>query len=604
MSFTLWTKSVSFEYALDTAQATILDTHFLSHSANRTFEYHSVSFHSILGPVDLFIWGKPFFPNNLTPEQYFEQVIVSHYSPELLSNIDGAFFILIYQHSDSSIYAINDRFNSINIFYSYVQGVFRIDSLYYDHLIALKRRSLLSWSSAQMYSFLRFNRLFGTDTYDFTSKFLSPSTLLHLKGSTLSLTKYWIPSFKKNHKLTLKKSLSNYSKYLRHSTDRLASPTMESTLFLSSGHDSRAILASATHSVSCLTVGYSQNLEASCAKQLAQAKSSPFSFITLSKSHLSDNYVTCSILNAGSHSILDSFFVGLSLPARLPKPFLHGHGLDYMFNGMYLPYTFLRFFSFTLLYRIPASLFRRRSPVRTIYHLLDSKLTHPIKNKLFSPFCLHQTSTSLVDHLSAIVDTFKIKTADDLSDALLVAQLGRHYSRVNIDTKQLHGVVRTPSFSNQLFDFFLSLPIRFRRNGLLVSYFFKNCSLGSIPTGNWGFPASFTALQKTQHQILRKISNTFHLPFTYLQGPTAADRTWPDQASVLRTHPELYDLVKNSLRSHQVRLLLPQLNWDYIDESLEYLSSNDSYQLTRIILSTSALAEFINQVESNQSCVG
>ena len=41
---------------------------------------------------------------------------------------------------------------------------------------------------------------------------------------------------------------------------------------------------------------------------------------------------------------------------------------------------------------------------------------------------------------------------------LLIDTLGRHYSRPNIDSKTLLCNVRTPSFNNDLFDFFFALP--------------------------------------------------------------------------------------------------------------------------------------------------
>ena len=142
-------------------------------------------------------------------------------------------------------------------------------------------------------------------------------------------------------------------------------------------------------------------------------------------------------------------------------------------------------------------------------------------------------------------------TISDKWDMLLIDTIGRHYSASNIDSKSVLCNVRTPSFNNDLFDFFLALPHSMRVNAFLPRSLLSRSRIGKIPTANWLLPASDSPLLKTLKLIFRMFKRRF-LRNPNIRGPIAEDRTWPDLNNYLRQSLILQNTLNNCFRDKKL----------------------------------------------------
>ena len=117
------------------------------------------------------------------------------------------------------------------------------------------------------------------------------------------------------------------------------------------------------------------------------------------------------------------------------------------------------------------------------------------------------------EKLKETVKSIEIK-AKNLSDApmdqweyMIFHQPSRHYTFSNVLSKRICGELRTPSFDNKLYEFYLSLPYEYRLHGDMLrgALYEKNPKIARLPTANHGLPAGWGPAQKTCATIARKL---------------------------------------------------------------------------------------------------
>ena len=128
-------------------------------------------------------------------------------------------------------------------------------------------------------------------------------------------------------------------------------------------------------------------------------------------------------------------------------------------------------------------------------------------------------------------------------------------------SKRSLGEVRTPSFDNKLYDFYLSLPLELRIDAYLSrkAMMLSNFKLGLIPAGNHGLPAFLSPIQKNIFQAFRKIIREIAFQKRF-KPPSAEDRTWPDRDTYMRSHPNYLSNIIESLKDDSF-----QDHLDFID---------------------------------------
>ena len=523
--------------------------------------YENESYYSI-------VWGCPLF-NNKQNLSYLIDLIINDDIKEI-QNIDGQFLILIILKKINKILIISDRFNGINLFYAKIENKLICSSSYFLLAKSLKLEGNFEWSKKVIYDVIRMNRIFGNHTYDKISRFLIPASILKLQNDDLIIESYWRPDFSKRNYFSKKNLVNNYLTLLKKSIDSLISnvKNKEIILFLSGGHDSRSVLSLIKKKITCFTISYSNNSEVQIAKKCADLQKQKFIFCQLSNDHLIYHFDEAVKICGGFHSFLDAFFVGINNNLINKNQIaIHGHGLDYFFQGSYLPTEWVKLFgkpTFFKKYRKIEGTFAYDFISNVPYRVKGIEVDQYIKSD-YKDFILNELQLRIEDIVSKYSNKFS--TIPDIWDMLLVDTLGRHYSRPNIDSKTLLCNVRTPSFNNDLFDFFLALPHSIRVNAFLPRSLLSKSKIGKIATANWLLPASDSPFLKTFKIILRMIRRRlFRNP--NIRGPIAEDRTWPDLNNYLRQSLILQNKLNNCFHDSNVRKQLNAIDWEKVDQLL------------------------------------
>ena len=157
------------------------------------------------------------------------------------------------------------------------------------------------------------------------------------------------------------------------------------------------------------------------------------------------------------YSIDNAFFFGIENEVSPHVDvLLHGHGIDYMFQGMYIPSNCL-------------SLFNRPTFIKSVKPLGENLTDFFLENIGYRLKYIDRSEYLLPEYMSIAYDDVRKSVADAFSKApntaihrkinenSVVNGLSRHYSWPNIGSKMSLAQVRTPCFDNDIFDFYLSL---------------------------------------------------------------------------------------------------------------------------------------------------
>ena len=95
---------------------------------------------------------------------------------------------------------------------------------------------------------------------------------------------------------------------------------------------------------SCFTLGFSEEGEYRIASQLTNLVNAEHHFIKMDPKNYEHFWDEKFQLSGGIYHFLQNIFLGIN-DTELSKKnfFLHGHGFDYLFQGMYLPTSLSKF---------------------------------------------------------------------------------------------------------------------------------------------------------------------------------------------------------------------------------------------------------------------
>lgn len=534
--------------------------------AAKNFHPRPVSVQS--GRRTAIVVGSAILGDVIDPEGAGKLLLSAPNVADAARTINGQFLIFLNDPDAGTLSVISDRQTGVPFYYASVESGVVGAFLYSDLVRYLRRSEQLSLVPEHLFEFLWLQRLLMDKTHDSRSRFLPAATILTIDAKGTRQQRYWRPDFTKNQVRNSRASGHELAERLRHSMLRRTSDNKRYGLFLSGGHDSRTILAAMSSAPECFTVGYSDNYEVGCARELARLSNAPFHFLKLPPDHLHRVADAAAKLCGGLYSIDHALFLGhdQEVSQRADVVF-HGHGIDYMYQGMYLPARNIAIAGrptfFRQLTKYPgdlASAFNNEIPFRLKYVDLMS---------LIRP----EWRTRLAGHLSAsaeavIADCADVAQSDaDRWEYFLIHALGRHFSWPNIGSKMIGVEQRTPSFDNDLFDFYLSLPPeqRVTAAALRRAQIELNRKMAMVPTGNWGIPAAYSPSSKTAWLVARKALR--HLTgISTLRGPQAQDRTWPDRDVHLTGEPGWRGRVTAALQDEELESALAFLDWPSLRE--------------------------------------
>jgi asparagine synthase (glutamine-hydrolysing) len=540
----------------------------------------------------LIILGSPIYCNKIDNKTVSRKLFEKGINKSLIEELDGSFLLIFYDEKKFGLSVVNDRFASIPFYYCFSDGNF-IGSLNYgDIWNELGGAKDFTVDKEAFYEFIHLQRLLGNKTYDAKTKYLDSASILTLdsgNGDNFKLEKYWRPNFAKKYRATSEAS-HMLADLTRNAILERISDEKRYALLLSGGLDSRLILAGLQKPIECLTVGSRQNNEYLVAKELANAKKYPHSFIKRPDSHYADILEEASFLGGSMNMYTHAHFLNLDKELKAKADvFFHGHGFDYMFQGKYLPYKAL-------------GMFNKKTYIKRM-----KNIDKDIRNEFLSQISYRIKS---VDPLSLVIDKEKKKIKEsiyssvekilkegrdccndnyDLWEYLVMHNLSRHYTSLNISSIRTFAEERTIAFDNQLLDFYLSLPAESRLNKKIFVDAIKllDGRLYKIRNANTNFniyDSDFALTAKlSANKILRKFGFKVILP------PEQRERSWPVKSDIISENNKIREAAKNLLNS----LALEELGFldmnkvrFYLEKHFERGTDHSDLILTLITIDT------------------
>ena len=140
------------------------------------------------------------------------------------------------------------------------------------------------------------------------------------------------------------------------------------------------------------------------------------------------------------------------------------------------------------------------------------------------------------------------------------------------------GEVRTPSFDNDLYRFYQSLPFKYRLHANMMrgAMYKINPRIANLKAANHALPAGWGPYSKTALLLARKIAR--HATFNqFFRGPWSNDRTWPDRDDYFREHESYRVASFAPLEDPGFKDFLSFIDWDKLKRDQKILEQQKLY---------------------------
>lgn len=480
-----------------------------------------------------------------------------------LSKLNGNFSLLF--NDENTTIAITDRFNSRELYIDKVNNkVIRFKDIDF---------SKYQINENAVFEFLVMQRTFGTKTIFRDLNLIPPASLVKIhRGEIVAFDKYW--EFKHNH---LNYSLFEASKILADlliAAYKLYSKGIkEKGILLSGGLDSRLVLGVANDpDLMAYTIGDCINNEVLIAKSAANLYGIKHNYIKRPPNYYNLHFNKAVKMAFGKNMFAHAHF--FLLEEQKNTTFFHGHGIDYLFRGTYLPKKRNNYFG-----------------VKTLKYSIDKSLNHDniidyyIKNSSFSLYKKGVLNifnkSSRVEVLSnlknslkeCIKELYKDKNISvlDVWEYLNYHDLSRHYTNLNLTSIRSVSSERTLIFENKLFDFYLSLPHQIKLNDRLIKETFKliDYRLLEINDANTNEKPILSTYKLTFKKGLNKLLKSIFKKFD--KNPKEKDKSWRSNKTLFSELNKEYEnklkisiIDEDQIKNSNVAVLLSLLTIDNI----------------------------------------
>jgi asparagine synthetase B (glutamine-hydrolysing) len=293
------------------------------------------------------------------------------------------------------------------------------------------------------------------------------------------------------------------------------------------------------------------------AREIALAKGAEHVALELSPEHYAEILEPSVRTVGGMYNYDHGLFYGFNkaVSQKVDMSF-HGHGFDYMFQGMYIPGKNLKIGNKTLYYR---TLY---TPPDDLTEYFINNVSYRIKNADIWSFVRKDKRKRLSEfQRSSIADVLNegkklTENVFDLWEYLTFHHISRHYSYPNHASIATFVEQRTASFTNMLFDLYLKLPVEQRFNGKIEKECLKilNPALAAIWSANTNLPVTASCLTQTVYQIAGFFKRRVIPEKKHPEGEWA-ERTWPSREYALRTQKGLKYALKKLCESDVLDVL-------------------------------------------------
>lgn len=451
-------------------------------------------------------------------------------------SLDGEFVILI--ESAKQLILISDRFVSHPAFYSSHGEKFAFSFSYSAMWDWLRANSYLRPNKYAFFEFLKFQRLFGDKTLDESSKMLAPASILTLRKDTggVSLEQYWSPDFEKRSGST-RDVASDLAAAVRDSIKVKSVGFDNVSLLLSGGMDSRVVLGGfdPESMPNAITVGANLNNEVLVAQELAGISGSSHFIAERSPTHYADILDVASTAGGSMYSYQHGHFFGLKLPVSTDL-LLHGHGFDYMFQGMYLPSRRGSFLG------RPTRSYDLVAPQNIVDEYLKAA-KYQLKGIDASALLREGEDPPAVESvrssISSIVSEIEGKSVEpyDVWDYLTFGWPGRHYTYLNLLSAESLSQQQTVAWDNTIYDLFHSTTaaIRFGTDLLAETIKVLRPELLQVRNANTNMSPELSGKALTVAGWRRGLMRRLGLGGDSTRDPSPGDRSWPDIGDQFRS---------------------------------------------------------------------
>ena len=445
-----------------------------------------------------------------------------------LGALNGEFLIVHLNKRSGRLTCVADRFASVQWHYAAADGRFIGSFSFADICDELSKRARLRWDPVSALEYLKFRRVHGERTLVEDVRFLRAGCLVRFDQTGAQVHRYFTPRHE-TRSSSLNESGEALAAALKLSVARKMSDGKRYGLFLSGGQDTRSVLAAAESKLACFTVGFhDQTREILRAQDLAKIKGCSHRAIVLPPNHFETIYNTAVLQNGGQYSVAN-IFTGLSDEVSDIDVGLCGTGLDYMFQGMYMPAARVRVMGRALAWRR-----RKAVPPNVAEHYLaaySSRLKFTgVDDYLSDAAGLNE---AMLERLYAIEAEGRAVSDDTdvIWNHMFLADPSRHYSYPDNLGMRTDTELRTPAFDNDVYDLFQTMPMahRFDRRAVRAALARLNPAFLRVPSANDDLPITSSAA-KTYYQIKAALERRWR--GAPIKGGEF-DRTWPTNEALL-----------------------------------------------------------------------
>jgi asparagine synthase (glutamine-hydrolysing) len=497
-----------------------------------------------------------------------------------LSSINGEFLIIHFDKRKNILTVVNDRFTSLPFYYYCKNGVIIGSFAYNDLWLLLHQMGELKIRDESFFEMLWLRRILGTKTLDRNSLFLPPAHYLTYDGKTPHLEAYWYPDYTKDYSISVKNHSIKLAEVIKQSIIRKTTDQKKYGLFLSGGLDTRTILSAFDQSPICFTASYNikGNREFEVAHELAREKGAKHIHLLIPPDHFS-NILDFAVKQAVGMYQANSIFMGFKdIVSREVDVAFHGHGFDYMFQGMYIPAKKYQIFSRKLVAKRLAPL--GPDLVSEFLYKVSYRLKFPhllefirCENRNYFMESLNEEARKLLSHARMLSDN-----PYDQWDYLTFHALSRHYSYTDHASIHTNVEQRTISFDNDIYNLYLSLPVekRFDAKVLRGALQYLNPQLAKIKSANDGYPIA-SSYVKTYYQLKVSFLSRVEIKKRRSTLPGHFVRTWPTHEWIIRNERKITDIAHNLGHSSALGSL-PWLDLDKIGQQVKVWLKNPATQ--------------------------
>ena len=487
----------------------------------------------------LIVLGHPSYDVTIN----FDKFIVNYISGDFdLSQINGEFLIVDFNKKNDKLSVINSRFGAPMVFYALLNNRIILSTSYAILAKTLISNKFAKINSVVFYELLRFRRVFNNHTFDTVSKYLPvASNLKWSSDGRHSINKYWTHDYTKNNN-SLIENAEILNHLVKESIQYKTSDKKKYGIMQSGGLDTRFVMSNFSDPPHAFTTTYEKNREYQVAKKIAGIKGAEHTWIQINSDRYKNNFDKSSFAT-GAMYMADSMFYGFNEIIRKECDVIFsGFGMDYFFQGMYLPSKTVSIFGNDLPW------YKRIDTIKgNMVDYFINNISYYTKGIDISLILSSDQKVNMNDWIEYSISN-QLNEAKKYSDNIYdvweymsLGDLSRHYThggQLAMSELTQHRVI---GYTNELLDLYTSIPVeqRFDARVLRKALYLSNKRLYKLISANHGYPAGASSAQKCIYHIKKYWPEKVGLK----QKKRNFERTWLTSEEILRQ--ELYDKVVN-----------------------------------------------------------